>query len=78
MTTILNIEDVRKSLICDLESEYTQHQIEFIDSRLEEIRKENNLSYDDLEYYCSCDSSEMFSCIFDYKEFDTNNFNVDW
>lgn len=78
MTTILNIEDVRKSLICDLESEYTQQQIEFIDSRLEEIREENNLSYDELEYYCSCNSVEMFSCIFDYKEFDTNNFEVDW
>ena len=77
MTTILNIEDVRKSLIVDLESEYTPQKIKFIDSRLEEIRKENNLSYDDLEYYCSCNSSEMFACIFDYKEFDINNFDVD-
>lgn len=78
MTTIMDIEDVRKSLICDLESEYTPQQIEFIDSRLEEIRKENNLTYEDLEYYCSCNSSEMFSCIFDNKEFDINNFVVDW
>ena len=71
------IADVRNSLIKDLESCYTQHDIDFIDIRLEEIADMENMSLDDLDYYCTANSSEMFACIFDYKVFDKANFEVD-
>lgn len=73
----MTIQEVRNNLIVDLESEYTQKDIEFIDIRLEEIADMEKMSLDDLDYYCTANSSEMFACIFDYKEFDENNFEVD-
>ena len=73
----MTIEEVRNNLIKDLESEYTPTQIEFIDLRLEEIAKEEHMTLEDLDYYCTANSSEMFACIFDYKEFDKKNFEVD-
>jgi hypothetical protein len=73
----MTIKDVRASLIKDLEEEYTNEQVSFIDKRLEEIAKENSLSNEDLDYYCTANSSEMFSVIFDYKEFDEDNFEID-
>lgn len=66
MTEILTLTDVRNSLIEDLENYYSQSDIEFIDKRLAEIANENNLSMEDLDYYCTLDSNKMFGCIFDY------------
>jgi len=73
----MTIEEVRNGLIDGLEDCYTPTQIEFIDLRLEEIAKEEHLTLEDLDYYCTANSSEMFACIFDYKEFDKKNFEVD-
>lgn len=71
------IKDVRQSLIHGLEKEYTDDDIKFIDQRLREIEEEENMTIEDLDYYCTANSSEMFACIFDYKEFDKKNFEVD-
>ena len=73
---IMTIKEVRNELINGLEEEYTNEQVSFIDKRLEEIAKENSLSNEDLDYYCTANSSEMFAVIFDYKEFDKDNFEV--
>ena len=73
----MTIQEVRKQLIDGLESEYTPKQIETIEVRLGEIAKENNLSIDELNEYCWANSSEMFTCIFSYKEFDKSNFEID-
>ena len=73
----MNIKEVRDNLIKDLENEYTPTEIELIDIRLEEIANSERMSLDDLDYYCTANSSEMFSCIFDYKEFNKKNFEVD-
>ncbi len=73
----MTIQDVRNNLIKDLEDEYTPKDIEFIDIRLEEIADMEKMSLEDLDYYCTANSSEMFACIFDYKEFDKDNFKVD-
>ena len=70
----MDIKEVRNSLIKDLENEYSQMEIELIDIRLEEIMEMERLSIEDLDYYCAANSNEMFACIFDYKEFDKNNF----
>ena len=72
----MTIQEVRNSLIDGLEDEYTPSQIRFIDGRLEEIADEENMSLEYLDYYCTANSSEMFACIFDYKEFDKDNFKV--
>lgn len=74
---MITIEEVRNNLIKNLEDEYTPRDIENIDVRLTEIGKDNNLSNEDLDYYCTANSSEMFACIFDYKPFDIKNFEVD-
>ena len=71
------IKEVRDNLIKDLEGEYTQTDIELIDIRLEEIANTERMSPEDLDYYCTANSSEMFACIFDYKDFDKKNFEVD-
>lgn len=71
------IEEIRKGLVKDIEDCYTPKQIEVIDYRLNEIAYSCNLSLDDLDYYCSANSTEMFSVIFDYKPFDKQNFEVD-
>ena len=71
------IKDVRQSLIHGLEEEYTDEDIKFIDQRLREIEEEEDMTIEDLDYYCTANSSEMFACIFDYKEFDKKNFEVD-
>lgn len=73
----MNIKEVRDNLIKDLENEYTSTEIELIDIRLEEIANSERMSLDDLDYYCTANSSEMFACIFDYKEFNKKNFEVD-
>ena len=73
----MTIKDVRQSLIHDLEKEYTDDDIKFIDQRLREIEEEEDMTIEDLDYYCTANSSEMFACIFDYKEFDKKNFEVD-
>lgn len=70
------IQDIRKKLLTGLESEYTQENIEFIEERLEEIANDNDLSLEDLYYYCTANSLEMFYCICDYKEFDKKNFDT--
>ena len=73
----MEIQEVRNNLIKGLESEYTQTEIDFIDIRLEEIAEMERMSLEDLDYYCTSNSSEMFTCIFNYKVFDKNNFEVD-
>ena len=73
----MDIKEVRKQLIEGLEDCYTPEKIEIIDKRLSEIAKENGLTNDELNEYCWANSSEMFACIFDYKEFDKDNFEVD-
>ena len=73
----MTIQDVRNDLIKDLESEYTPSQIRFIDDRLEAISIKYGISLDWLDYYCCVNSSEMFTCIFNYKEFDKSNFEID-
>ena len=73
----MSIKEVRDNLIKDLENEYTPTEIELIDIRLEEIANSERISLDDLDYYCTANSSEMFACIFDYKEFNKKNFEVD-
>lgn len=73
----MEIQEVRNNLIKGLESEYTQTEIDFIDIRLEEIAEMERMSLEDLDYYCTANSSEMFTCIFNYKVLDKNNFEVD-
>jgi len=70
----MTIKEVRESLIKDLENEYTPTEIELIDIRLEEIADMEHMSLEDLDYYCTANSDEMFACIFDYKEFNKENF----
>ena len=70
----MDIKEVRNNLIKDLENEYSQMEIELIDIRLEEIMEMEHMTIEDLDYYCTANSVEMFACIFDYKEFDKNNF----
>jgi hypothetical protein len=70
----MTIREVRESLVKDLENEYTPTEIELIDIRLEEIADMEHMSLEDLDYYCTANSDEMFSCIFDYKEFNKENF----
>jgi hypothetical protein len=73
----MSIKDIRNGLIKDLESEYTPTDIELIDIRLREIAESEHLTLDDLDYYCTANSSEMFHCIFDYADFNRKNFEVD-
>lgn len=70
----MDIKEVRNNLIKDLENEYSQVEIELIDIRLEEIMEMEHMTIEDLDYYCTANSVEMFACIFDYKEFDKSNF----
>ena len=70
----MTIREVRESLVKDLENEYTPTEIELIDIRLEEIADMEHMSLEDLDYYCTANSDEMFACIFDYKEFNKKNF----
>ena len=74
--TIMEIKEVRNNLIKDLEHEFTPTEIRFIDIRLDEIADMENMSLEDLDYYCTANSSEMFACIFDYKVFDKKKFIV--
>ena len=73
----MNIEIILAGLIDGFEGDYSPEELAFMAKRLEEIAKENNLSLDELDYYCTANSSEMFACIFDYKEFNKKNFDVD-
>ena len=68
------IQEVRNNLISGLEKEYNEDDIRFIDIRLDEIADMEHMTLEDLDYYCSANSSEMFECIFDYKVFDKANF----
>ena len=70
-----DLTNVRNALIDGLENDFTDQQIQFIDKRLKEIDDENNLSADDLDYYCWADSSLMFDCIFTGKQFDPDLFD---
>jgi hypothetical protein len=70
----MTFQEVRNNLISGLENEYTPTDIELIDIRLEEIAETEHMSLEDLDYYCAANSTEMFSCIFDYKEFKKKNF----
>ena len=71
MTTL---EEVRNNLIRGLESNYDENDIRFIDIRLEEIMDMERFSLEDLDYYCSLNSDEMFGCIFSYVPFEKERF----
>ena len=73
----MTIQEIRKQLIDGLEDEFPLPKIKLVEERLGMIAKENNLSLDELNEYCWANSSEMFACIFDNKEFDKKNFEVD-
>lgn len=73
----MTIQEVRKQLIDGLEDEYTPSQVKFIEIRLEEIADMEKMTLDELNEYCWANSNEMFACIFDYKEFNKANFEVD-
>ena len=70
----MSIQEVRNNLINGLENEYNESDIRFIDIRLDEIADMERMTLEDLNYYCSANSSEMFECIFNYKVFDKANF----
>lgn len=73
----MDIKEVRRQLIDGLEDEYSPVDVGFIEIRLEEIAEMENMTLEELNEYCWANSSEMFACIFDYKEFDKRNFEVD-
>lgn len=73
----MTIQEVRNNLIEGLENEYSSYDISYIDIRLDEIADIEGMSLEDLDYYCTANSSEMFACIFDYKEFKKENFEID-
>ena len=70
----MSVQEVRNNLINGLENEYNEGDIRFIDIRLDEIADMERMTLEDLDYYCSANSSEMFECIFNYKVFDKANF----
>ena len=69
-----SFKKIARELTRDLENCYTEEQMLFIEQRLKEIAEENNLSSNDIAYFCDLNSSEMFSYIFDYKNFEENFF----
>ncbi len=71
----MTIEQIRKELVGGLESHYSKRSIYFIEMRLKEIAEENSLTLEQLNKYCWTNSTEMFDIIFDYKDFDANNFH---
>lgn len=73
----MTIEEVIKGLIDGLEEDYSELQVNTIRTRLCEVADENHLSLEELNEYCWANSSEMFACIFDGKEFCKENFEVD-
>ena len=68
------MEEVVRSLTNGLK--YSQERLAYIRFRLKEIMQENNLTLTELDNYCTADSCEMFSVIFDHKEFNPKNFVV--
>jgi len=66
------MDKIVKSLIDGLN--YGQERIAFIQFRLTEIMKENNLTLEELGNYCWADSFTMFGIIFDYADFDRKKF----
>lgn len=70
----MTLDEVLKGLTNGLK--YSQERLLFIRFRLNEIRREYNLTLTELDYYCTADSCEMFSVIFDHKKFDPENFVV--
>lgn len=68
------IQDVRNNLIKKLKKDFRPTEIDFIDIRLEEIADMEHFPLKELDYYVNMNPNEMYNCIFDYKEFDKNNF----
>ena len=66
------MDKIVKSLIDGLN--YSQERIAFIQFRLTEIMKENNLTLEELDKYCWADSCTMFGIISDYADFDRKKF----
>ena len=66
------MDKIVKSLIDGLN--YSQERIAFIQFRLTEIMKENNLTLEELDNFCWADSCTMFGIIFDYADFDRKKF----
>ena len=55
---------------------YGDERLAFIQFRLTEIMRENNLTLAELNYYCWADSCTMFGVIFDYADFDREKFAI--
>lgn len=66
------MDKIVKSLIDGLN--YSQERIAFIQFRLTEIMKDNNLTLEELDKYCWADSCTMFGVIFEYADFDPQKF----
>ena len=73
----LTAKEVARQLIDGLEDEYTPEKIKFIEKRLKEISEMEKMTLEELNEYCWANSLEMFACIFDYKVFDKENFEID-
>ena len=68
----MTLDEVLKGLTNGLK--YSQERLLFIRFRLNEIRREYNLTLEKLNEYCTADSCEMFSVIFDHKALKPENF----
>ena len=72
----MEIKDVRNNLLDGMDIPYPPTEIKFIDIRLGEIAEMENMSLEELDYYCWLNSNEMFKCIYDYNEFKRENFKL--
>ena len=68
----MTIDDILHGLTNGLK--YSKERLLFIRFRLNEIRREYNLSLEELDNYCWLDSCTMFGIIFDYADFDREKF----
>lgn len=68
----MTIDDILHGLTNGLK--YSKERLLFIRFRLNEIRREYNLSLEELDNYCWIDSCTMFGIIFDYADFDPQKF----
>jgi hypothetical protein len=72
----MEIKDVRNNLLDGMDVPYPPTEIKFIDIRLDEIAEMENMSLEELDYYCWLNADEMFQCIYNYKEFKKENFKL--
>ena len=70
----MEVKEVRNHLLDGIDRGFPPSEIEFIDIRLQEIADMEHMTMDELDNYCYADSNEIFECIYNYKEFNENNF----